>query len=214
MTHATPMPLSQRLTAATRSDHEGLDQRLMAFQPFASRARYAAFLQVQYRFHRDVAPIFEASMLERVLPGLRGRQRLDAVIADLGDLGQAVPICYEPVVLSTSPSPSPQMAADAATPPLDLPTALGWLYVEQGSHLGAAFLFKAAAGLGLDATCGAQHLAPLPGGRAMGWKDFVAQLDGVPLTPDEIERAEAAARAAFTRVREHIEVCCPVVATT
>lgn len=219
MTFANPMPLSQRLKAATRCAHESLDQRLMAFQPFSSRERYAAFLQVQYRFHRDVAPLFEAPMLERQLPGLRDRQRLAAVIADLGDIGQAVPIGYEPAVLSTSTSASmptsraPQAVAAAATPPLDLPTVLGWLYVEQGSHLGAAFLLKAAAGLGLDATRGAQHLAPLPGGRAMSWKAFVDQLDGVPLAPDEIERAEVAARAAFARVREHVEACCPMVAT-
>lgn len=193
------LPLSQRLKAATRGAHEGLDQRIMAFQPFATRERYAAFLQVQYRFHRDVAPLFDSPALERLLPGLKGRQRLSAVIADLGDLDQTVPGWYEPVVLATGVN-------------LDLATALGWLYVEEGSNLGAAFLFKAAAGLGLDATNGARHLAPLPGGRAMSWKEFVAQLDAVPLAPEAIARAEAAARAAFERVRQHVEACCPVEA--
>lgn len=193
------LPLSQRLKAATRSAHDGLDHRIMAFQPFSSLARYAAFLQVQFRFHRDVAPLFGEAALERLLPGLSDRQRLSAVSADLGDLGQAVPTGYKPVELATGAA-------------LDLPTALGWLYVEEGSNLGAAFLFKAAAALGLDATRGARHLAPLPGGRAMSWKEFVAQLDAVPLTPAEIERAEAAARAAFERVRRHVEVCCPVEA--
>lgn len=216
MSHDTnATPLSQRLKAVTREAHEGLDQRIMAFRPFSSLERYAAFLQAQYRFHRDVAPLFDIPALDQVLPGLRGRQRLSALMQDLEDLGQQVPEGFEPFRFDAGDAGVNASSAGTADVfgTVDMPTALGWLYVEGGSNLGAAFLIKAAADLGLGAEKGARHLAPLPGGRAISWKEFVGQLDGVALTPEAIERAEQASRTAFARVRQHVETCCPVEAT-
>lgn len=191
------LPLNLRLKAATQTTHGALDQRLMAFGPFASRDHYTAFLQMQYRFHRDVAALFGDPALGRLLPGLGQRQRLPAVAQDLADLGQPLPALDQPPAFAEGVAP-------------DLPTALGWLYVEEGSNLGAAFLFKAAAALGLDAGFGARHLAPHPQGRAPSWKEFCAQLNAVVLDAGQLGRAEAAAQAAFRQVRAHVEACCPL----
>ncbi|KGH31266.1 MULTISPECIES: biliverdin-producing heme oxygenase [Comamonas] len=187
--------LSALLRSASQASHGQLDQRIMAAKPFASRESYAQFLRVQYLFQRDVAALFEQPELNRLLPGLAGRQRLSAVTCDLSDLGRALP----------QDLPAPVFASGAA---VDLATALGWLYVEQGSNLGAAFLLKAAAALELNADFGARHLAPHAQGRALSWKAFSAQLDAVPLDPVGRGRAAEAAQAAFLTVHGYVQTHC------
>ncbi|MGU3627559.1 biliverdin-producing heme oxygenase [Comamonas sp. C24C] len=189
--------LSALLRSTSQASHGALDQRIMAAKPFASRESYAQFLRVQYLFQRDVAALFEQPELNRLLPGLAGRQRLSAVTRDLGDLGQALPQDLH----------APVFAPGAA---VDLATALGWLYVEQGSNLGAAFLLKAAAALELNAEFGARHLAPHAQGRAPSWRAFSAQLDAVPLDAVARERAAAAARAAFLTVHGYVQTHCEI----
>lgn len=87
---------------------------------------------------------------------------------------------------------------------VDLPTAF-WLYVAEGSNLGAAFLFKAAAALGLDASFGARHLAGHPDGRAQHWREFTAALDALELDLEEDARVIAGAEAAFGRVQALVD---------
>ena len=65
--------LSALLRSASHASNGTLDRRIMAAKPFSSRERYAQFLQVQYRFHRDVAALFDHAELNRLLPGLVGR---------------------------------------------------------------------------------------------------------------------------------------------
>ena len=71
----------------------------------------------------------------------------------------------------------------------------------EGSNLGAAFLLKAAQGLGLSETFGARHLAAAPEGRGLHWKTFTTALNGVSLTGAEEERVITGAQAAFSRVQ-------------
>lgn len=196
-TPITEIPESRatRFKTLTKEAHDALDQRIMAFGPFSSRDRYAAFLQVQYRFHRDVDALFRHPELNRLLPGLGERARLAQVAQDLRDLGQPVPEIAAP----------PAFGADA-----DIAAALGWLYAEEGSNLGAAFLYKFAAQLGLDENFGARHLAPHPGGRAPSWRAFTAQLDAVPLDAAGEARADAGAEAAFRQVFAYVEDFCPL----
>lgn len=178
---------AKRLKAATHSAHEALDSTIMAGKPFASRDRFGLFLKVQHAFHRDIDALYDNAVLEDLLPDLQGRRRLGAVRQDLADLG------LEPEAVDTAPT----FAADN----VDLPTALGWLYVAEGSNLGAAFLLKAAAQLGLSDGFGARHLAGAPEGRGLHWRTFTAALDAVELSPEEEARAIAGAEAAFNRVR-------------
>lgn len=177
------------LKALTSAAHERLDGAIMAGRPFESRERYGRFLAVQYLFHRDIAALYDSPALGALLPDLPGRRRFADIAADLADLGLSVP----------APAHAPALAVDAA-----LPTALGWLYVAEGSNLGAAFLLKAAAGLGLGETFGARHLAAAPEGRGLHWKTFVAALDAVPLSAAEEAEAARGAEAAFIRVAGYV----------
>ncbi|MBO9708792.1 MAG: biliverdin-producing heme oxygenase [Caulobacter sp.] len=191
--HVPVLDLSRakRLKASTRSTHEQLDSRIMAAEPFRDRERYGRFLWVQYLFHRGLAPLYANPRLVALVPDLPGRRRLDQLTRDMLDLGQPLP------AVDSAP-----LFSDKAA---DLPTALGWLYVAEGSNLGAAFLFKAAAGLGLDETFGARHLAGHPDGRARHWRQFTDALDALPFDDAQEQRAIDGATAAFRRVRELVD---------
>jgi heme oxygenase len=179
---------AKRLKEATNQTHERLDKSIMAHNPFGSRERYSLFVKVQHQFHREIDALYSNPVLDKLLPDLAGRRRFGLIEQDLGDLGVAAP--------ASDTSPAFAAGADA-----DLPTALGWLYVAEGSNLGAAFLLKEAQKLGLSETFGARHLAGAPEGRGLHWKTFTAALDNVNLSEAEEERVIAGAQAAFARVQ-------------
>ncbi len=181
---------SQRLKAATRDSHGALDKRIMAGDIFADRDRFARFLRVQYRFHRDIDALYANAALDALLPDLAERRRLPEVTRDLRDLEQILP---EPVSMRLDPD-------------LPLAAALGWLYVAEGSNLGGTVLYKMAAQLGLDADFGARHLAAHPDGAARHWRAFTAALDSVQLTDAEEQQVIEAANAAFRSVHDHVEL--------
>lgn len=186
---------AKRLKAATTEAHERLDQRIMAAAPFANRERYALFVQVQHQFHRDIDALYDNAVLDALLPDLQGRRRLPLIVNDLQDLGQDAPVSDAPPVFGGK---------------IDIPTALGWLYVAEGSNLGAAFLLKEAAKLDLTESFGARHLAAAPEGRGLHWRTFTAALDASQLTDDEEQRVIAGGTAAFVRVRGLVEALMPL----
>ncbi|MFT4198788.1 MAG: biliverdin-producing heme oxygenase, partial [Pseudoxanthomonas sp.] len=109
--------------------------------------------------------------------------RVEAARADLRDLQ----------------APLPEAGAPASAG-IAMPAALGWLYVSEGSTLGAAFLLKEAQErLGLSAEFGARNLAAYPDGRARTWRRFVAALDGEQVAPAQHDAVIAGAHAAFDR---------------
>ena len=182
------LPRSKRLKASTNETHERLDKSIMAHDPFADRARYGLFVKVQHAFHREIDALYDDPALDALLPDLKGRRRFDLTAQDLTDLEI--------------------VAADAVTSPIfaageliDRPTALGWLYVAEGSNLGAAFLLKAAQKLDLTEEFGARHLAGAPEGRGLHWRTFTEALDAVELTDEEERRVVDGAKAAFRRVQ-------------
>lgn len=178
---------SKRLKAATRSTHERLDGAIMAAEPFASRDRYGLFVKVQHAFHREIDALYHDPALDALLPDLKGRRRFVQIGQDLADLGRVVPVYEDDPVFGF-------------TDTVDLPDALGWLYVAEGSNMGAAFLLKAAAKLGLSETFGARHLAGAPEGRGLHWRTFTAALDAVAMSDGNEARVVAGAEAAFSRV--------------
>ncbi|NWM49713.1 biliverdin-producing heme oxygenase, partial [Escherichia coli] len=89
---------------------------------------------------------------------------------DLADLGRGLPATEHPAFIPGA---------------VKIPAALGWLYVAEGSSMGAALLRKAAAKLDLSDTHGARHLAPAPEGPAAHWRTFTAALDAVTLSDAE-----------------------------
>jgi heme oxygenase len=180
--------LSHRLKTETRAAHEALDSRIMTSRPFDSREHYALFLGMQHAFHRDIQPIYGDTQVAALLPDLAQRCRLVAIEMDLDDLGlEGVP------------------AKPAVDLDQDFATRLGWLYVAEGSNLGAAFLIKEAAKLGLHEGFGARHLAASPEGRGRQWKSFQAAVDAAGLDEAGQARAIAGAVAAFKRVQHLAE---------
>jgi heme oxygenase len=181
---------TKRLRAATHDAHKILDGFIMSAKPFENRESFGKFIQTQYLFHRDLDAFFFNKTLDQLLPDLKGRQRLGLIEQDLADLRIATPGRTDV-----------RFTRDDTA--FDLAEALGWLYVVEGSNLGAAFLLKDAAKLGLDETFGARHLAGAPEGRGLHWKTFVAALDAVELTADEEKRVISGAEAAFQAVHGH-----------
>jgi len=189
--HAGEQSRAKHLKALTSSVHEGVDRSIMSTASFASIEGYKKFLAVQYLFHRDVAALYAEPQLQATFPDLEQRRRLPLVAADLEYLGVAVPQAGS--------------AAFVAGAPLDLGAAVGWLYVAEGSNMGAALLRKEAHKLGLTDDRGARHLAPAPEGPAPHWRAFVAALDAIAFTEDEEQRAGQGALQAFARVQAHID---------
>jgi len=175
--------LSQRLKQETTEQHERMHRLMAHGEPFASREAYGRFVAAQYLFQRDVEHLFEDAAVRAAVPDLAARGRQEASRADLQDLGAEVP------------------GGTIATAGVAMPEALGWLYVSEGSTLGAAFLLKEAeARLGLSAGFGARNLAAYPDGRAVVWRRFVASLDNTTqLGAAQHDAVVAGADAAFNR---------------
>lgn len=181
------LPRSKRLKALTHQTHDRLDRSIMSAAAFGSLEGYARFVEVQYLFHRDIEALYDDPALRALFPGLDARRRLGLIAVDLADLGRAVP---------------DGGSAPVFTPGgIDMPSALGWLYVAEGSNMGAALLRKEVAKIGLSDDHGARHLAPAPEGPAAHWRAFTAGLDAASLSADEEMRAVAGANAAFARVQ-------------
>jgi heme oxygenase len=183
-----PAVRSERLSAATDAMHQHLHTLVAAAAPFDDRERYSRFAIVQYQFQSEIDPLYRRDSLQLLIPDLASRSRLAAVSADLADL-------------DVTP-PSIDFGVAAA---VDDYAALGWLFVSEGSTLGAAMLLKRVQMLGLSETFGARYLAPATQGRARHWKQFVEALDGLPLTDEQDAQVSTAADAAFQRFAELIK---------
>ncbi|CAI8958133.1 Heme oxygenase PigA [Pseudomonas sp. IT-P74] len=173
---------SQRLNQITNEPHSKLDALVKAHAPFETPASFARFVVAQYLFQSELVSLYNDAELTAIVPDLPARCRADAARADLADLDTDVP--------------APVAGA------LKHPTkaeALGWIFVSEGSKLGAAFLIKRAVGLGLSETFGARHLGEPAGGRAEGWKRFVKTLDGLAFSAQEEAEVEKGAIDAFNR---------------
>ncbi|MCJ8202824.1 biliverdin-producing heme oxygenase [Pseudomonas sp. RGM2987] len=173
---------SQRLNQITHEPHGRLDALVKAHAPFETPAGYARFVVAQYLFQSELVALYNDAQLGSLIPDLPARCRAEAARADLADLDTEIP---SPV-------------AGAVTNPSQA-EALGWLFVSEGSKLGAAFLIKRAEGLGLSETFGARHLAEPAGGRAEGWKTFTRTLDSLVFTPEQEAEADKGALDAFNR---------------
>jgi len=181
-TEQRPNLRSQRLNQITNEPHSKLDALVKAHAPFETPANFARFVVAQYLFQSELVSLYNDAELTAIVPDLPARCRADAAKADLADLDTDVPA---PVAGALK---NPTKAE-----------ALGWIFVSEGSKLGAAFLIKRAVGLGLSETFGARHLGEPAGGRAEGWKSFVKTLDGLAFSAQEEAEVEKGAIDAFNR---------------
>jgi heme oxygenase len=181
-------PRHQRLSDATDALHEHLHGVVASLAPFDSRENFARFATVQYIFQREIEPLYSRPALQALLPDLQTRSRRSAVAADLADLGRPLP-----------------SVEDGLAATLGEPAGIGWLFVSEGSTLGAAMLLKRAQTLGLTETFGARHLAPDPAGRGKHWKRFVEALDGLALDEEDESELIEGARNAFLHFGKLLE---------
>lgn len=177
-----PALRSQRLNQITNAPHAELDLAVKAHAPFETLESYRRFVVAQYAFQAELQALYSDPQLIAIMPDLAQRCRAEQAKADLADLGVEVPA---PV---TGALQNPNTAQ-----------ALGWLFVSEGSKLGAAFLIKRAVALNLSDTFGARHLGEPAGGRAEGWKTFVRTLDSLTFSAEEEAQVEQGAIAAFDR---------------
>jgi heme oxygenase len=177
-----PSLRSQRLNQITTAPHTRLDALVKAHAPFETQPNFARFVVAQYLFQSELVALYNDAELIKVVPDLAERCRADAARLDLADLDTDVPATVPGAVQNPSNA-----------------EALGWLFVSEGSKLGAAFLIKRAVGLGLSETFGARHLGEPAGGRAEGWKRFTRTLDGLELSAEEEADVEKGAINAFMR---------------
>lgn len=193
-----PALRSQRLNQITNEPHQKLDALVKAHKPFDEVANFARFVVAQYLFQSELKALYTDPALKQIVPDLPERCRAEQAKADLADLNTEVPAPVAGAVNSPSKA-----------------EALGWIFVSEGSKLGAAFLIKRAVGLGLSDTFGARHLGEPAGGRAEGWKSFIKTLDGLELTTEEeadLDKGAVAAFERFTVLLEHAYAAQPELA--
>jgi heme oxygenase len=177
-----PASRSQRLNQITHEPHSKLDALVKAHAPFETQTNFARFVVAQYLFQSELVALYNDPELVALVGDLPARCRAEAAKADLADLDTEVPAAVAGAVNNPSKA-----------------EALGWLFVSEGSKLGAAFLIKRAVGLGLSESFGARHLGEPAGGRAQGWKTFVKTLDELELSADQEAELDKGAIDAFNR---------------
>ncbi|MBX8474724.1 biliverdin-producing heme oxygenase [Pseudomonas cichorii] len=177
-----PALRSQRLNQITHAPHEQLDKAVKAHAPFETLESYKRFVVAQYLFQAELQSLYNDPALIQIITDLPARCRAEQARADLADLNTDIP---RPVAGAVQ---NPARAE-----------ALGWLFVSEGSKLGAAFLIKRAVALNLNESFGARHLGEPAGGRAEGWKTFIRTLDGLAFSAEEEAQLDRGAIAAFER---------------
>ncbi|BCJ07949.1 biliverdin-producing heme oxygenase [Pseudomonas sp. RtIB026] len=181
---ATVSPLLLALREGTRACHEGLEARLPFFSEGFDRAAYARLLAAYHGFH---AP------LDTLLAGYQAaeRNKTPALSRDLSALAidvEALPLCHA----------LPRIDDEAS--------ALGVMYVLEGSTLGGQLLKRAMAErLGIDADSGGAFLDVYGAQTGARWRSFLARLAGADPEPAAQARTVKAAVETFTCFEQWLE---------
>lgn len=180
---------SGRIKQHTSTAHDSLDALIMQQTPFASLAHYRQFLTLQYFLLQDAAVLYQHPTLQTLVADLADRSRFPLLQQDFADLGWPKPELYFTPALTITAS---------------LPELLGWLYVIEGSKLGAAMLGRQLGQLSLSADFGGHYLAGPGAGRGAAWRELLQLFDQQPLTSAEEALMFDSASQAFARVRQHL----------
>lgn len=156
-THYGDTVLTSRLKTETSNEHDRMEILMGKAKVFENQENYIQFTLAQYYFQKVIEHLYTKPEISHIIPDLEVRGRANAALQDLKDLGVDVKnLDISTIVLS-----------------INHLQALGWIYVSEGSTLGAAFLFKEAQSkLGLSESFGASNLAAYPEGRMRVWKRF------------------------------------------
>ncbi|KZN36006.1 hypothetical protein N480_18620 [Pseudoalteromonas luteoviolacea S2607] len=187
---AANYPRMSKLRTSTSSVHDQLDKKIMAQSPFESKANYGQFLRYQYHLMKHVESLYQDVKLAELIPGLAARDRTQQLTLDFQDLELS--------------QPEPIQNLEAVT--VSQYESLGWLYVIEGSKLGAAVLAKEAEKLGLNGEFGARFLAGSDIGRGYHWRQFMQGIEDAPLNEQQEQAMLAGAQAAFKFANQLVEL--------
>ncbi|MEJ6475621.1 biliverdin-producing heme oxygenase [Pseudoalteromonas piscicida] len=182
-------PRMTKLRQATTSVHDTLDARLIGEAPFASTNNYVLFLQFQHALMHYVDPLYHCPKLASLIPDLQSRNRIDVLADDLQDFD------------ASAFTNAAQITLDS----MSLARSLGWLYVIEGSKLGAAMLGKEVSKLSLTSEFGARFLAGPGVGRGNKWREFMAAIEAAPLTDLQEQELLDGAKQAFAYTHQLVD---------
>lgn len=174
-TQTPPSPLLLALREATGPSHAALEQRLPFFADTFDLAAYRRLIEAYYGFH---APL-EALLADHQAPE---RNKVPALTRDL-------------LALSLSPEQIDDLPLCHALPPVnDTASALGVMYVLEGSTLGGQVLRRAMAErLGIDAERGGAYLDVYGSATGRNWRSFLERLAQAPTASHATAVASAVA---------------------
>lgn len=181
--------LRDYLRAGTSEFHASLDAKVAARAYLRSRAGYCDFLQRSLAFHAAAERALDLLGLETWLADWPVRRRAELIRDDLRRLATTL--------ATENHSADVALVAELLTGEPTRERAFGIAYVLEGSTLGAAYVLRELAPLGITAANGASFLAggKLPERR---WPSFLEVLEAQEQTAFDREAALAAARAAFS----------------
>lgn len=183
-------PILERLKRETRQAHDRLESGLDLLQTPLSRERFTRLLERFWGFHAVWEPAIGRALADDAF--LNPRLKLARLQADLVALGRSpddiarLPLCFEAAQLA----PLPRRPA----------TALGALYVLEGSTLGGQVITRALGAAPWLPPAGLTYFDPYGARTGAMWRDFrdyVADRS----TPAADAEMLAAAKATFERLR-------------
>ncbi|WOC26201.1 biliverdin-producing heme oxygenase [Pseudoalteromonas sp. N1230-9] len=187
---ASQVSRAHNLKITTADVHDNVDKSIMAQDPFTNTKSYLAFLTLQYYFLKDVSALYTHPELKKYIDDLSSRQRLAMLEQDFADLSTPLPQIYLVPCINNN---------------TDFATALGWLYVVEGSKVGAAMLGKQVqAKLNYNAEHGGRYLTGPGAGRGSAWRNLIQAIDNMELTKTQETALIEGARQAFSRFQNFL----------
>jgi heme oxygenase len=185
----------QRLKAATRAEHDAIEQALDLMAPGLSLTDYHHRLRRYHGFYAPIEPLIAAA-LDGPRWGLdmAARTKTAWLAVDLACLGDSE---------EAGGLPPTALPLCTALPPLQTQAdAFGCLYVLEGATLGGRVISRHIEQvLGLDATHGARFFHGYGEQTGAMWKAFRGALSAFADQPSQEDRVVASAIATFAALR-------------
>lgn len=184
--------MMSRLKDATRPRHEAVEARLGLMRMTSTLEGYARALRRFHGLHRAAEAAFaRVEGWDGVGIDPEERRKTPLLEEDLRRLGMT------PEAIAALPP------CTTLPPIVDLPTALGAMYVLEGSTLGGRYITKAVAkSLGLTPGDGCSYFASYGEHLGAMWKAFGAAVDAFAATRTVHDAVERSADATFAAVDE------------
>lgn len=186
-----PGPAARRAAARHRALERAVERR----DYFATPIGYQAYIRRLHGLYQWLEPALARAGVGEVVPDWPLRLKVPALTEDLAvccggwEPGAHSDVCEPtyPVVRTTGPG-----------------SALGVLYVLEGSTLGGALLARRAVRLGFTPVHGARFLNIYGRARSRMWRGFLSTLEATPLTSGEDADLVHAARTTFSLFYQYL----------